>query len=125
MKLRLVALALLALALNSCGIPDAFAQPVRSFGPLGYCQMTSLATAKSLVPANCSTGGVPASPFIAEICVSGAAVRYTSIPTITPTATIGIPVSVNTCFQLSVTALSMVQFIQQAATATIDIEFFQ
>jgi hypothetical protein len=101
----------------------ANAQQAR-FNWLGYCQITSLATAKPMVTASCSTGAVPPTPVVAEICVSGAAVRYTSSPTVTPTASLGIPVSTNTCFQYSGPVNSL-QFIQQAATATLDIEFFQ
>jgi hypothetical protein len=116
---------LLALVLCTGAFSHAHAQTARAYGPLGYCQVTSLATVKSLVSASCSTGAVPAAPFIAEVCVSGAPVRYTTSPTTTPTATIGIPVVSPSCFQLSVTTISLVQFIQQSLGAVLDIEFFQ
>jgi hypothetical protein len=113
------------LALYSC----VHAQPVQRFGNIGYCQMTALTTAKTVATANCTTGSVPAAvtaaaEVVAEICVSGAAIRYTSNAAITPTAAIGIPVSTNTCFQYSGPIVNL-QIIQQAATATVDIEFFQ
>jgi hypothetical protein len=122
-SLVIVAFALLAL------IPPANAQPVQRYSSLGYCQMTVLTSAKTMITANCSTGAVPAlvgsaANAIAEICVSGAAIRYSSNPAITPTALIGIPVSTNTCFQYS-GPITNLQLIQQAATATVDIEFFQ
>jgi hypothetical protein len=105
------------------------AQPVQRYSNIGYCQMAALASVKTMVSGNCTTGAVPAlvgaaANAIAEICVSGAAIRYSSNPAITPTATIGIPVSTNTCFQYS-GPITNLQFIQQAASATLDIEFFQ
>jgi hypothetical protein len=123
MKKFLVLSALLAL------IPPANAQPVQRYSNIGYCQMAALASVKTMVSSNCTTGAVPAlvgsaANAIAEICVSGAAIRYSSNPAITPTATIGIPVSTNTCFQYS-GPITNLQFIQQAASATLDIEFFQ
>jgi hypothetical protein len=124
---RLLLASLLLLA--ACSPPPAKAQPVQRFGNLGYCQMTSLATAKQVATANCTTGSVPtavttAADVVIELCVSGAAVRYTSNPAITPTAAIGIPVSTNTCFQYSGPIVNL-QIIQQTASATVDIEFFQ
>jgi hypothetical protein len=83
-----------------------------------------MATATAVTTANCSTGSVPATPAYAEICVSGAAVRYISDASRTPTSTVGIPVSAGTCFQYS-GPIARMQFIQQAASATLDIEFFQ
>jgi hypothetical protein len=123
MKKFLVLSALLAL------IPPANAQPVQRYGNIGYCQMTVLTSARTMVSPNCSTGSVPAAvttaaDVIAEICVSGAAIRYSSNPAVTPTATIGIPVSTNTCFQYS-GPIANLQLIQQAASAIVDIEFFQ
>jgi hypothetical protein len=110
-------------------IPPANAQPVQRYSNIGYCQMAALASVKTMVSSNCTTGAVPAlvgsaANAIAEICVSGAAIRYSSNPAIIPTATIGIPVSTNTCFQYS-GPITNLQFIQQAASATLDIEFFQ
>jgi hypothetical protein len=123
MRLRWCLPALLTL------INAAAAQPVQRFGNIGYCQMTSLAVARTVATVNCTTGAVPAAvtaaaEVVAEICVSGAAIRYTSNAAITPTAAIGIPVSTNTCFQYSGPIVNL-QIIQQAATATVDIEFFQ
>jgi hypothetical protein len=124
MKSLVVFLSALLLATAS-----ANAQPVTRYGNIGYCQMTALTVARFVVSSNCSAGAVPpavttAADVIVEICVSGAAIRYTSNASITPTAAIGIPVSTNTCFQYS-GPIANLQLIQQAASAIVDIEFFQ
>lgn len=106
----------------------AWGQTVRqapyTYQPLGYCQMTSVATAKALATANCTTGSVPTqvNNAIAEICVSGAAIRYRDDGT-APTASIGIPVAAGNCFQYSGNIPGL-QIIQQAASATIDATFY-
>jgi hypothetical protein len=87
-----------------------------------YCQITSLSASTAIVTASCSTGSVLANPRIAQICVSGAAVRYTSNGP-TPTASVGIPVAVGACYQYSGTFGSL-RFIQQAANGILDIETF-
>lgn len=99
--------------------PTPYAAP----GKPAYCQITSLATAKNLITANCSTGSILTNAKIAQICVSTQSVRYTSDPAVTPTATIGIPVAAATCFQYS-GPITTIQFIQQAASAVLDIETF-
>jgi hypothetical protein len=110
-----------ALAQSSVVVrPTPYAAP----GAPAYCQITVLTSAKNLVTANCSTGSILTNAKILQICVSGAAVRYTSNPAVTPTAGIGIPVAAGACFQYS-GPITTVQFIQQAATATLDIESFQ
>lgn len=96
----------------------------QSFNSLGYCQVTSLTTAVALTTAACSTGSVPNGAKSIEVCVSTAAIRYTSTGTPTPTATIGIPVAAGTCFPFTGPIYS-ITFIRQAAGAILDIEFFQ
>ena len=98
--------------------------PYSAPGAPAYCQITSLAAAKKLITANCATGTILTNAKIVQICVSGAAVRYTSSPAVTPTASVGIPVASGACFQYS-GPITTVQFIQQAASATLDIESFQ
>lgn len=113
----------LAITLLAGLIAPAHAQQRTTYGNLGYCQMTSLAAAAKLITANCTTGKVPSSPVLAEICVSGAAIRYTSDGSTTPTASIGIPAAIG-CFAFA-GPIANLNIIQQAASATVDFEFFQ
>lgn len=90
------------------GIPGA------SVTPLGYQQITSLATAQSLT--------VPAGATIALISIEGAPIRYRD-DGVAPTATVGMPLLAGQAFQYSGT-LSAIQFIQQSASATLDVLYY-
>jgi hypothetical protein len=85
--------------------------------PLGYQQITSLATAQSLA--------VPAGTKLIMITPSGAAVRWRADGT-APTATVGYPLSAGVELRFTGTFASMqaLQFIQQSASATLDIAYF-
>lgn len=85
-----------------------------SYRPLGYQQITSLASATNLAP--------PANATMALINVSGAAIRYRD-DSVAPTAALGMPVGANEQFMLS-SDLVGVQFIQQAVGATLDILYY-
>lgn len=109
--------------------------PVAAFGqaqgpyryqPMGYCQITNLSSAVSLVTASCSTGSVPAQGIIAEICVSTAAIRYRDDGT-APTTSIGIPVGAGICYPYSVAegGFGALSLIQQTAGAVVDISFYK
>lgn len=91
------------------------------FRSAGYCQITSLSGAVALVTASCSTGSVPPVAF-AEICVSGAPIRYRDDGT-NPTASIGVPVGAGVCFQYSGNIASLTM-IQQSAGAKVDVLFY-
>jgi hypothetical protein len=97
------------------GVPPAVAPQ--------YCQITSLSAATKLLTANCATGTILSNSTIAQICVETQAVRYTSSGVVTPTASIGMPVSAGTCFQYA-GPLTTIQFIQQSAGAVLDVETF-
>jgi hypothetical protein len=104
--------------------PTPYAAP----GKPAYCQITVLSSATKLITANCSTGSILPNAKIAQICVSTAAVRYTSDPAVTPTASVGIPVApqsatLPTCFPYS-GPITTIQFIQQAGGAVLDVETF-
>jgi len=92
---------------------------------LGYCQITTLTSATTLVTASCATGAVPTlnSKVIAQICVETASVRYRDDGT-APTAAIGIPAAAGTCFQYT-GPLNAIQFIQQASGAILDVGFYK
>lgn len=67
---------------------------------------------------------VPAGTTVAEICVETQAARYTDDNLTTPTATVGIPVLANTCFQYA-GAMSQFKIIAQAAGATMDVSYYK
>lgn len=96
--------------------------------PLGYCQMTSLSSAKPLVTANCSTGSVPNGAVIAEICVETAGVRYRDDGT-APTASVGIPVipsaTVPQCYAYAIIPMTAVQFIAVSGSPVVNVSFYK
>lgn len=96
--------------------------------PLGYCQMTSLASAKALTTANCSSGAVPNGAIIAEICVETAGVRYRDDGT-APTASVGIPVvptaTAPQCYAYAIISLGAVQFIAISGSPVVNVSFYK
>jgi hypothetical protein len=93
----------------------ASAQQPFSFTQMGYQQIVGPAAATNLT--------VPQGAKIIQVCVSTQAIRYRD-DGVAPTSTVGIPVSAGTCFQYS-GPLPLIQFIQQAATATIDVSYYR
>ena len=108
-------------------VGQAFAQqpPVSIFSgrvkPLGYCQLTTLNVSTQLTAC---TGGIPAGASTAAVIVETQAVRYRS-DGVAPTATSGMPVAGGTVSVFTMTDLSVLRFIQQSASSTLNIEFFQ
>lgn len=67
---------------------------------------------------------VPSGASQAVVCVSGSNVNYTYDGTTTPTATVGMPLLVAQCILFTgPTMLSNLRFIQQTATATLDVAY--
>lgn len=85
------------------------------WAPLGYVQITSLASATGLVP--------PASATIAEVTVEGAGIRYRDDGT-APTASVGVPVATGNSFQYA-GDLTAIQFIQQTSGAIINVSYYK
>lgn len=83
--------------------------------PLGYQQYTSLSSATNL-------SGYPAGATSAIIYVEGAAIRWRDDGT-APTTTVGMPVSSGQDFQYT-GDFSKIQFIQQTASATINVSYY-
>jgi len=111
-----------ALFLSTCTIASAAdVRPNGPYTPNGYCQITSLTTAVTLV-SGCS-GGVPQSTTIAEICTETVAVRYRDDGT-SPTSSVGMPVAASTCFQYA-GDMTAIKFIQQASSGIIDVSFYK
>ena len=81
---------------------------------LGYQQITALTSATGLTS--------PAGAHVAVISVSGQPVRYRD-DGVAPTATVGMPLPVGTVFSYAA-SLATIQFIQTAATATLDVNYY-
>jgi hypothetical protein len=88
--------------------------------PLGYCQLTSLATAAKL--SDCS-GGIPAGANLAYIEAEAQAVRYRDDGT-APTGTVGMPIASGGSILYAGT-LSAVQVIEQTASAKLNVLFYR
>lgn len=102
---------------NGQGSPAA-AIPVYSVpclsAPRGYQQITSLSVSTALT--------VPAGTTFAVIAVEGAAVRYRD-DGIAPTAAIGMPLAIGATLTYAA-SLSAVRFIQQAASAILNVSYY-
>ena len=103
----------------------AFVAPTRAqtgltYVPLGYCQITSLSSAKAL--SSCS-GGIPVGSTAALISVEGSNIRYRD-DGIAPTSSVGMPLVEGQAFWYSGT-ISNLQFIQQTSGASIDVLFYR
>jgi hypothetical protein len=86
-----------------------------TYTPLGYQQITSLAAVASLTP--------PAGATIAFVTVEGAPVRYRDDGT-APTTTVGMPIGIGS--QLTYSGnLAAIEFIQQSASATLDVSYYK
>lgn len=90
--------------------------------PLGYSQITSLAAAVDIKSGSLTT--IPTDAIIALISVEGAAIRWRD-DGVNPTAAIGMPMAVGQEFQYTVDDFSKIKFIQQAATATINVSYYK
>jgi len=88
---------------------------------LGYAQLTSLSAATLL---SSVAGGIPAGTVYCLITPETQAVRWRADGAApSPTATVGYPLSVGVELRLSVQQLSSVAFIEQAASAKLNIVF--
>ena len=93
--------------------------PVLPLQPLGYCQLTSLASAAKL---SYCAGGIPARANIAWIGVESQGIRYRDDGA-APTASVGFPIPAGgTLFYVG--TLSAIELIGQNAAAIVDILFY-
>jgi hypothetical protein len=111
---------LVTVALSLLLTVAATAQTALTFVALGYCQLTSLGTAKQV--STCS-GGIPLGATLAVISVEGAGIRYRD-DGVAPTASVGMPVATGQAFTYQSTLVNL-QIIQQSASATVDILFYR
>lgn len=83
--------------------------------PLGYVQITSLAAATALT--------VPAGAVLALIVPEGQNVRWRD-DLIDPTASVGQPLGVGEELQYTAAGLASLKFIEQAASAKLNVTFY-
>jgi hypothetical protein len=89
---------------------------------MGYQQVTSLSSAAGLTVPQTTPGGLAEKPVFALIVAEGAAVRWRDDGT-APTASVGMPLAIGVPLQYD-GDLNKIQFIQQAATAKINISYY-
>lgn len=82
---------------------------------LGYEQIVGAAAATALT--------IPAGTAYAEVSVAGQAVRWRADGT-NPTAAIGMPIAVGAKEVFAIGNLPALRFIQQSATATLDVTYY-
>lgn len=83
--------------------------------PLGYQQITPITTSTHLTP--------PAGATYAVVSTEGAPVRYRDDLT-APTATVGMPIAVGVTITYA-GPLAAVQFIQESATAILNVAYYK
>lgn len=109
----------LAAAFLAIALPASAQQTSPFIGPLGYCQLTSMAT--STLVSTCS-GGIPARTVWAVLCVDTAAIRWRDDGT-APTAAVGMPVAAGQCFYYR-SSFAALRVIAQAGSPVINISFY-
>lgn len=113
--MKKLALALLALSISSAALADSGIRRT----PCGYQQITSLSSAQALtVPTTC--GGVVTTAFVIP---ETQAVRYRDDGT-DPTASVGQPLAVGVLLEYT-GSLSKIKFIEQTASAKINILYYK
>jgi hypothetical protein len=89
---------------------------------LGYQQITSLSSAASLTVPQTDLNGLACKPSLALITAEGQAVRWRD-DGIAPTATVGMPLASGGTLQYD-GDLTKIQFIEQTASAKINISYY-
>lgn len=87
--------------------------------PLGYCQLTSVAS--STLVSSCS-GGIPARTAWAIICIDTNAIRWRD-DGVAPTAAVGMPITAGQCFYYSGTFATL-RVIAQTGSPVVNISFY-
>ncbi len=88
----------------------------------GYQQITGLNTVKSLTVPNLTPDGLNAKPVFALIIAESTGVRWRDDGT-APTSTVGMPLAVGVPLQYD-GDLSKIQFIEQSASAKLNISYY-
>lgn len=103
--------------IESSGTTPVIVVPAPSVST-GFQQVTGLTSAKSFT--------APTGSTYCNVVSTGAAITFRTDGT-APTASIGYPLAINqpASFRMSVANLSAIQFIQQAATAVLNVDCYQ
>lgn len=88
----------------------------------GYQQITSLSAAAALTVPVRTPEGLNGKPVLALIIAEGAPVRWRDDGT-NPTSTVGMPLAIGVPFQYD-GDLTKIRFIQQSASATLNISYY-
>lgn len=104
------------------GLGSAQAQTVSSaqLAPLGYCQLSSLSGATKLT--SC-TNGIPTTASVIVVAAETQAVRWRDDGT-APTASVGMPIATGSALVYQ-GDLTTIQFIEETASAKIDVSFYK
>jgi hypothetical protein len=102
--------------LTLCSPALAQQHPTVFQNPLGYVQLTSLASATGL-------SNIPAKATTALLCAEAQAIRWRD-DGVAPTATVGMQIAVGSCVQYY-GKLTAIQFIQSTAGAILNASFYQ
>jgi hypothetical protein len=113
--LLLIALAKLALPARAQGNSGP------SLVPIGFCQLTPLASATTL--ASCS-GGIPARARLVGLRAESAGIRFRD-DGLAPTATTGLPIFTTDRPLIYSGTLSALQFIAASGSPTLDVLFYR
>lgn len=90
--------------------------------PYAYVPLTPSQNGTTVASSTALT--VPAGATYAVVCVETQGVRWTWDGTTTPTSSVGNPIAAGQCSAFSgATVLANLRFIQQASSATIDVEY--
>lgn len=89
---------------------------------LGYQQITSLAASTGLTVPRVDLNGLACKPTIAIIVAETAAVRWRD-DDVNPTATVGMPLATGVTLQYD-GDLSRIKFIEQTASATLNVTYY-
>jgi hypothetical protein len=89
---------------------------------LGYQQISTLSSATGLTIPQTDLNGLACKPSIAIIVAEGAAVRWRDDGT-APTASVGMPLATGVTLQYD-GDLSQIQFIEQSASAKLNISYY-
>lgn len=90
---------------------------------LGYQQIVGLAASTALTVPTVSKDGLAGTPTQAVIVAEGAAVRWRD-DGVAPTAAIGMPLAIGATLVYD-GDLNKIRFIQQAATATLNVSYYK
>jgi hypothetical protein len=89
---------------------------------IGYQQITSLSASAALTVPTQDANGLSVKPTLAIITPEGAGVRWRD-DGVAPTATIGMPLASGVTLQYD-GDLSRIRFIQQTASATLNVSYY-